>query len=94
MPARKADALVKSVKALLAEREALTAKERELVKTVNTVLNKMGYQVVPLGGSAAPARGRRRRRRAVRRAGRKPGRPAKARARRRGRPAKAQSSGK
>jgi len=32
MPAPKADALVKSVKTLLAEREALTAKERELVK--------------------------------------------------------------
>lgn len=87
MPQRKADALVKSVQALLAEREAVTAKERELVKTLNTVLNKMGYQVVPLSGSAAPARGRRRQ--AVRRAGRRPGRPAKARARRRGRrPAK------
>lgn len=87
MPAPKADTLVKSVKALLAEREALTAKERELVKTVNTVLGKMGYQVVPLSGSAAPARGRRRRR-AGRRPGRKPGRPARARARRRGRPPK------
>jgi len=83
MPQRKADALVKSVQALLAEREAVTAKERELVKTLNTVPNKMGCQIVPLSGSAAPARGRRRRR-AVRRAGRGPGRPAKARARRRG----------
>lgn len=69
MPAPKADALVKSVKALLAEREALTAKERELVRTVNSVLNKMGYRVVPLSGSTAPARGRR-----GRRAGRRPGR--------------------
>lgn len=91
MPAPKADALVKSVKTLLAEREAVTAKERELVKTLNGVLNQMGYQVVPLSAQAASARGRRRRRKAGRRAGRKPRRPRKAGARRRGRPAKARS---
>lgn len=80
----KPDALVKSVKALLAEREATTAKERELVRSLNGVLNKIGYQVVPLGRSATPG-GRRRRRRTVPRADGKPGRPTRARARRRGR---------
>lgn len=84
MPDHKADALVKSVKALLAEREAVTAKERELVKTLNAVLNRMGYEVVPVSGQAVGPRGRRRRR-VGRRPGRKPGRLAKARGPRRGR---------
>ena len=50
MAQRKADALVKSVKVVLAERAVVTAKERELVRSVKAVLNKIGYQVLPLGG--------------------------------------------
>lgn len=83
MPERKADALVKSVKALLTEREVLAAKEKELVSTLNGVLNKMGYQVVALGGRAAATRARGRRGVRGRTPGRKPGRPPKTQARRR-----------
>jgi hypothetical protein len=80
------DALMKSVEHLLAEREAVAMKEKELIDGLNAVLAKMGYQVVAT--STVPMRpgrppGRRR----------GPGRPAgsgngRRRWRRRGRPPK------
>ena len=42
----KTDALVKSVETLVAEKMAVTAKEKELVDGLNAVLSKMGYRVV------------------------------------------------
>jgi hypothetical protein len=40
------DDVVKSVESLLAEKEALAAREKKLIDDLNTVLGKMGYQVV------------------------------------------------
>lgn len=54
----KADALVKLVEGLVAEKDALAAKERELVEALNAALAKMGYHVVPTAGGTA---GRKRR---------------------------------
>jgi hypothetical protein len=62
----KTDALVKSVEHLLAEREAVATKEKELIDGLNAILAKMGYQVVaknavpkrrgrPPGGGGGPA---------------------------------------
>lgn len=64
------------LESFLAEKEAVAEKEKELIPSLNSVLAKLGYEVVPM--RAAPADGRRRRRR-------KPGRPRGARP---GRPAK------
>jgi hypothetical protein len=85
----KAVTIVKSVQSLLAEREAVEEKEKGLIKDLNTVLSKMGYEVVPLrnGAIGAPRRRGRppgRRRGPGRPPGRRRGRP---RARRSGRPA-------
>lgn len=76
------EALAKSVRALLAEKRALSVKERGLVKLLNGMLSKIGYKVVsaPAGGSVASRRRRRGRpRKATARAGRprKRGRPRK-----------------
>jgi hypothetical protein len=96
----KTDALVKSVEHLLAEREAVATKEKELIDGLNAVLAKMGYQVVatstvpkrpgrPPGNRRGPGRpagsGNGRRR------GRRRGRPPKEEgaSRRRGQPRKA-----
>ena len=76
MPRRKADSLTKSVQALLVERQAVGEKEKGLVRRLNIVLTKIGYEAVPTN-AAGPAVRRRRRRR-----GRKPGRPPGRRARR------------
>ena len=43
----KTDALVKSLESLVAEKQAVTSKEKELVDGLNAVLSKMGYRVVP-----------------------------------------------
>ncbi len=53
----KADALVKSVESLVAEKEAVATKEKELVAALNAVLNKVGYEVVPVGGRVRGVRG-------------------------------------
>jgi hypothetical protein len=45
--------LVKSVESLLAEKEALAAKEKKLIEDLNTVLAKMGYRVVSAKAPAA-----------------------------------------
>jgi len=76
MPRRKADTLTKSVQALLVERRAVGEKEKGLIRRLNKVLTKIGYEAVPTN-AAGPAVRRRRRRR-----GRKPGRPRGRRARR------------
>ena len=55
----KADALVKSVESLVAEKEAVAAKEKELIDSLNAALGKMGYKVV--SSDAGPVRRGRRR---------------------------------
>jgi hypothetical protein len=98
----KTDALVKSVESLVAEKQAVTSKEKELIDGLNAVLSKMGYRVVaetavpkrrgrpPGGGVRRPGRpagsGNGRRRRG-------PGRPPKEKSvpKRRGRPPKAKT---
>ncbi|MGH7255974.1 MAG: hypothetical protein ACREI3_09370 [Nitrospirales bacterium] len=100
MAESKTDALVKSVETLVAEKLAVTAREKELIDGLNAVLSKMGYRVVasaavpkrrgrpPGSGARRPGRpkgsGNGRRRRG-------PGRPPKSTgaAKRRGRPPKA-----
>ena len=42
----KTAALVKSLEGLVAEKQAVTSKEKELVDGLNAVLSKMGYRVV------------------------------------------------
>lgn len=66
----KTDALVKSLESLVAEKQAVTSKEKELIDGLNAVLSKMGYRVVAT--SAVPKR-----------RGRPPGSPT---GKRRGRP--------
>jgi hypothetical protein len=43
----KIDARVKSVETLVAEKLAVTAKEKGLIDALNAVLSKMGYRVTP-----------------------------------------------
>jgi hypothetical protein len=50
----KTDALVKSLESLVAEKQAVTSKEKELVDGLNAVLSKMGYRVV--AATALPKR--------------------------------------
>jgi len=97
----KTDALVKSLETLVAEKMAVTAREKELVDGLNAVLSKMGYRVVEM--TAMPKRrgrppgsvtGKRRGRppgSGKKRRG--PGRPPKeaSAAKRRGRPSKAKT---
>ena len=52
------NALVKAVESLLAEKEAMAARERKLVEDLNVVLGKMGYQVVPTKPSVDGAKKR------------------------------------
>lgn len=40
--------LVKTMESILEEREASRTKEREAVESLNAVLQRMGYQIVPL----------------------------------------------
>jgi hypothetical protein len=104
LPEPKTDALVKSLESLVAEKQAVTSKEKELIDGLNAVLSKMGYRVVataavpkrrgrpPGSGARGPGRpkgsGNGRRRR-------RPGRPPKsasvAKRRRPGRPPKAKA---
>jgi hypothetical protein len=101
----KTAALVKSLEELVAEKLAVTSKERELVDGLNAVLAKMGYRVVaaneaprrrgrpPGSGARRPGRpkgpGKGRRRRG-------PGRPPKSTgaSKRRGRPPKSTGASK
>lgn len=83
MAARKGDLLAKAVGSLLAGRRAIATREQDLVRALNALLTKIGYQVVALGERAARGPTRRRRRRRGRRPGRKAGRVARVRATRR-----------
>jgi hypothetical protein len=97
----KTDALVKSLETLVAEKIAVTAKEKELVDGLNAVLSKMGYRVV--AATAVPKRRGRPPGSKARRPGRPkgsgkgrrrgPGRPPKEKSapKRRGRPPKAKT---
>jgi hypothetical protein len=42
------ETLVKTMESILEEREASQAKEKEAVESINAVLQRMGYQIVPL----------------------------------------------
>ena len=44
--AEKEEDLVKSVEGLLAEKQAVAAREKKLIEDLNAVLGKMGYRVV------------------------------------------------
>lgn len=43
--------LVKSVESLLAEKQAMAAREKKLIEDLNAALGKMGYRVVSTKGS-------------------------------------------
>ena len=58
MAGPKADAVVKSVQRLVAERQAVAAREKQLVLRLGAALVKIGYRVVPMD-SGAPERPRR-----------------------------------
>ena len=97
----KTDALVKALESLVAEKQAVTSKEKELVDGLNAVLSKMGYRVV--AATAVPKRRGRPPGSKARRPGRPkgsgkdrrrgPGRPPKEKSapKRRGRPPKAKT---
>jgi hypothetical protein len=93
----KTDALVKSLESLVAEKQAVTSKEKELVDGLNAVLSKMGYRVVVAtavpkrrGRPPGSATGKRRGRPPGSGKKRGPGRPPKTKSatKRRGRPPK------
>ena len=63
--AEKEDELVKSVESLLAEKQAVAAREKKLIEELNAVLGKMGYRVVSTKSGVHTGTG----------AGNKPGRP-------------------
>jgi hypothetical protein len=97
----KTDALVKSLETLVAEKMAVTAKEKELIDGLNAVLSKIGYRVVaatavpkrrgrPPGSATGTRRGRPPGSGKKRRG---PGRPPKAKgaSKRRGRPPRAKA---
>ena len=90
MPDPKDNPLVKSVEALVTQKEELATKEKELIESLNAVLVRMGYRIVSENAEVPKRRGRPPGRKTVRRRGRKPGRPPKAGAKRRGRPPKAE----
>ncbi len=79
MSESKSDRLLKLVGALLAEKDGVAAKEKELVASLNAAVNKMGYAVVATGTGARRRRGRPPGRKPGRKAsgkvGRRPGRP-------------------
>lgn len=102
MAESKTDALIKSLEGLVAEKQAVTSKEKELIDGLNAVLSKMGYRVVAT--AAVPKRRGRPPGSKERRPGRpkgsgngrrrrKPGRPPKKKSapKRRGRPPKAKT---
>jgi hypothetical protein len=85
----KADTIVRSVETLLAEKVAVQEKEKGLIKDLNGVLSRMGYEVVPVRDGRVGVKRRRRRKGPGRPRGRRRGRPPlSGRRRRRGRPPK------
>jgi hypothetical protein len=61
----KEDDLVKSVESLLAEKQAIAAREKKLIEDLNAVLGKMGHRVVSTKSGVHTGAG----------TGNKPGRP-------------------
>jgi hypothetical protein len=61
----KEDDLLKSVEGLLAEKQAIAAREKKLIDDLNAVLGKMGYRVVSTKSGVHTGAG----------TGNKPGRP-------------------
>ncbi len=61
----KEDDLLKSVEGLLAEKQAVAAREKKLIEDLNAVLGKMGYRVVSTKSGVHTGTG----------TGNKPGRP-------------------
>jgi len=54
------ETLVKTMESILEEREASRTKEKEAIESLNAVLQRMGYQIVPLHQDSRrrPKRGR------------------------------------
>jgi hypothetical protein len=67
MAGPKTDALVKSVQRLVAERQAVAAREKQLVLRLGAALMKIGYRVMPMDSGAPERRTMRRGRRPARR---------------------------
>jgi hypothetical protein len=44
-----AESLTRAIQSLVAQKRALTAKEKQLIEHLNRVLPSIGYRVVPLG---------------------------------------------
>jgi hypothetical protein len=97
MAGPKSVAVVQAVENLIAEKQAIALMEREVIESLNEVLNKIGYKVVAMDADASRGRGRRRGRSPRSRRGRPagtgrkrdPGRaPKNGRKKRRGRPPK------
>jgi len=59
MPALKGEALMRAVESLVAEKEAVTGKEKKLVSALNSALGRMGYQVVAVDRGVPARRGSR-----------------------------------
>lgn len=51
-----AESLTRSIQSLVAQKRALTAREKQLIERLNRVLPSIGYRVVPLpdGGQRSP----------------------------------------
>ena len=64
MVVSKSDAILSSVTSFLSEKQSVASKEMKLVRQLNGVLRKMGYQVVPQGKGPARRKKRRRTRKA------------------------------
>jgi hypothetical protein len=67
MAGPKTDALVKSVQRLVAERQAVAAREKQLVLRLGAALMKIGYRVMPMDSGAPEGPTMRRGRRLARR---------------------------
>jgi hypothetical protein len=52
------ETLVKTLESILEEREASQAKEKNAIESLNGVLQRMGYQIVPLHQDSRRRRGR------------------------------------
>ena len=55
MAESKEDSLVKSVESLLADKQAIVAREKKLIEDLNAALGKMGYRVVSTKAGSADA---------------------------------------
>ncbi len=51
MPDPEENGLVKSVESLLADKQAMVAREKKLIDDLNAALGKMGYRVVKAGSA-------------------------------------------